>query len=147
MTLGTGVIQGVAVDQVVGIRPGDLAYEAHSGAVFHGQDESQGGNVPFYEIQATGDQIDINLGNIIFEMEDPALVFYTKWGETDFDVVERSEGTTIVSEQSGFDSDVWVVDAAATDGQLRITNFDTADGVDGTQAGWLPYIGVHDLVS
>jgi len=145
--LGAGLIEGRLVDELVGIRPGDLAYESHSGAVFHPQDENQTDeNVAFYEIQATGDQIDLAFGNYITDMVEPHAIFYTPWGATDFDVIERTTGENVISELSGFDTDFWSVDLSASDGAVRITNFDTADGVDGTQAAWLPYVNVFDRV-
>jgi hypothetical protein len=139
MTLGAGLIEGQLTDVLVGFRPGDLAYEDHTGAVFHEQNEAGGGNVAFYEIQNQGDQIDINLGNIIFGMDQPVVVIHTSWGSTEYDVVERSSGNAFISERSGFGSDVWPIDVQATDGKIRLTNF--AD----TTAAFLPVLSVFDL--
>ena len=64
---------------------------------------------------------------------------------TDFTLVDRQTGDPIVSEQSGYDSDVWAIDVSETSGRFTLTNFDTGDGVDGTQAGWYAYVTVLSL--
>lgn len=144
MGIGAGLIQGTETDLLVGYREGDLAYEAHSGAVYHPQDEGGGGNVAFYEIQNQSDQIDLSLRSYIFDMAAPAAVFYTAWGDTDFDIIDRDVGNTLISEQSGFDSTGWVVNLQASAGNIRITNFDSPSGIDGTQAGWYPFVSIFD---
>lgn len=129
---------------LLGIAPGDGAYVDHTGAVFHPQDENGNGNIAFYEIQNTGDVIEIDIANQISGLATPTVTFYTQWGATDFDIVDRVDGSVIVSEQSGFDNDLWFVDVTGTSGTLQITQFDTNAGVDGTEAAWLAYIGVGD---
>lgn len=146
MGLSIGLIEGTDVEQLIGIRPGDTAHEADAGVVFHPQDEGGGSNVAHYEIAATDDKIEFNINQYIFPMEDPTLVLYTAWGETDFTLIERGSGEEVVAEQSGFDTDHWFADVSAVEGDLRITNFNTGDGVDGTQAAFLPYVGIFDAV-
>jgi len=144
MGIGAGLIEGTAVDASVGTRPDDEAYDGHSGATYHPQDEGGTGNVGFYEINNTSDEINFALGPALRGISDPVLVFYTAFGTTDFDIINRNTNATLVSEQSGFDTDVWLVDAPPTTDQLRITQFDTGT-VNGTQAGWYPFVGVFDL--
>lgn len=120
----------------VGLRPDDRAYDASSGLVFHPQDESGNGNIPFYEVTATSDELDFDLRQDISGFDNPVLILNSIFGPTDFDLIDRNTSNAIVSEQSGFDSDVWAIDLSASSGRLRLTNFDTGNGVDGTQAGW-----------
>jgi hypothetical protein len=144
MSIGAGVIGADTIDTLVGIRPGDRAYEDHTGAVYHAQNENNNGNVAHYEIQNPSDTIELDIRSYIFDMAAPTMVIYTPWGETDYNIEERTTGDVLITEQSGFDTDVWVVDVQSTDGKLDITQFDTTNGVDGTQAAWLPYTGVFD---
>lgn len=146
MPLGAGIIEGTEVDQLIGFRPGDRAYIEHNGAVFHPQNEGGGGNAAYYEIQNVGDNIDFTVKSYMANLEDPALVMYTQWGETDFDIIDLDNNSVLVTEQSGFGADVWAIDILPTSGEFRLTNFNTADGVDGTQAGWLPFVGLRDRV-
>lgn len=127
---------------LIGIRPGDGAYVEHTGAVFHAQDEQQNQNVPYYEIQGTNDEIIFEIRDNISGLANPILTLYTHWGEVDFDLIDDVDGDIIVSEQSGFDSDLWMAEVDGRSGRFKITQFDTTDGVDGTQAAWLPFIGV-----
>lgn len=145
--IGQGLVAGRPVTRNLAIRPGDKAYVDHTGAVYHPQDENNtDGNIAFYEITAEGDEIDLDLRRYISDATRPHVAFYPLWGATDFDIIERATDETLVSEQSGFDTNVYVVDISGSDGQLRLTNFDTGDGVDGTEAGWYAYLDVYDLV-
>jgi hypothetical protein len=145
MSIGPGLIGGEETDELVGIRPGDDGYVTHSGAVFHPQDENNTDtNITFYEIQNTGDQIDFTVQEYVERMRSPLLVLYSVFGETDFEVEARTPGETVIAEASGFSTNTWVADISATDGQLRLTQFDTGGSADGTQAAWYPYVGVFD---
>jgi len=131
---------------LVGIRPDDAAYLDHSGATFVEQDESGNGSVAMYQIGNSDDAIEFNLTEYTRSFDHPVAVFRTVFGETDFDI--RPPGDSpIVSELSGFDSDNWMVDLRNEKKNLEITNFDTTNGVDGTQAAWYPYIGIFNLES
>ena len=146
MGIGAGLIIGQTVDELVSIRPGDRAYVDHAGAVYHPQDENGNGNVAFYEIQAAGDTIDLNLSRYTEPLDSPKLVLHTALGPTDYAVEDRATGRTVIDEQSGFDTDVWVFDITSTSDELRITDFDTGGQVDGTQAAWYPYVGLFEGV-
>jgi hypothetical protein len=73
------------------------------------------------------------------------MVLNTVFGPTDFDLIDVGTGQPVVSEQSGFDSDVWYCEIGDTTERFVLTNFDTADGVDGTQAAWYPFVTVYPL--
>jgi len=130
---------------LVGIREGDPPLEFTTGVTFNAQDENGNGNVAFWEINNTGDEINLDLRDYISGLDTPILIFRTVFGPTDFDLLDQQTGSTIVSEQSGFDSDTWVINVEGTSGQFTLTQFDTGNGVDGTQAGWYGYVQVVDL--
>jgi len=130
---------------LIPIRPGDDAYVSHSGAVFHEQNEAGNGNVAYYEIQNTTDEIVFTLADNMNGISNPLLALYTQWGATDFALYDDINGGAIVDEQSGYDTDIWHVEVGDTSGKLRLTDFDTDDGVDGTQAAWLPFAGLSPL--
>jgi hypothetical protein len=146
MGLGAGLITGLDTDEVVSIRPGDGAYVEHTGAVYHPQDENDTGNVAFYEIQNQGDTIDFDLRRYTRPFDDPKLMLHTAFGPTDYTVEDRVTGNIVVDEQSGFDTDVWILDITSTSSELRITDFDPGGQVDGTQAAWYPYVSLFEGV-
>lgn len=125
---------------LLGIRPGDDAYVAHQGAVFHPQNENNNLNMAYYEITATDDQIDFDVATQVTGLETPILALHQHWGETDYDLIDRVDSTEIIAEQSGFDNDIWFINLEGTSGKLRLTSFDTNQGVNGTEAAWLPYV-------
>jgi hypothetical protein len=142
---GAGLIQGREIDTFVGFRADadDSAYVNHTGATYHPQSDSTSSptnNVAYYEIQNAGDQIDINLGEVTGPMDEPRVVFYSAWGPTEFDIIDRSDSETVMGDLSGFDSDVWQVSVQITSPELRFTNFAN------TQAGWYAYCGVFDAI-
>jgi len=143
--LGPGLAVGVETDNFIGFRPGDTAYVDHTGAVFNPQNDGGAGNIAYYEIQNTSDTIDIDVARVTRLYDNPTLVFNTVFGPTDFAVETAGGGNAIVSEQSGFDTDGWVVSVTGFADTLRLTQFDTGNGIDGTQAAWYPYINVLDL--
>jgi hypothetical protein len=130
---------------LVAYRPGDAQYVDDDGVVFHPQNENSNGNVAYYEITATGDYIDLDLRDNLAGLDRPVLFLYTQWGATDYDFEDRGANEVLVSEQSGFDTDVWAIDLINTSGRYRLTNFATSNGVDGTQAAWLPFGALQDL--
>ena len=123
---------------LIGIRPGDPAYDDNTGAVFHPQDENGTGSVAFYEIQNTTDEILFDIRDEIAGLDHPVLVLNTVFGPTDFTLEDRNSGAAIVDEQSGFDSDVWVVDLSGASKDLRLTEFTD------TQAAFYPYVRLTD---
>lgn len=127
---------------LIGLRPGDDAYDDNTGMVYHPQDESGGGNVAFYEIQDPTDELLFDIRDFISGFDSPVLVMNTIFGATDFALRDRNGDSVVVEEQSGFDSDVWVFDIGDASGRFRLTDFDTGNGVDGTQAGWYAYCRV-----
>lgn len=130
---------------LVPIRPDDPAHEADEGVTFHPQDEDDNLNVAYYEINDEGDRIDFNVNEYAQGLDVPILVLYSVWGATDFTLIDRATGDPIVSELSGYDTDVWMIDLSGTSGQLRLTDFDTDGDVDGTEAAWLPFVEVSGL--
>ena len=132
---------------LVPIRPGDPAYVNNDGSIFHPQDENNNLNVAYYEIQAEADTIDFDVADNAQGLSEPVLVLYSTWGTVDFTLLDRNSGDPIVSELSGFDTDVWIVNLSGTSGRLRLTDFDTDAGVDGQQAAWLPFVEVRGLES
>lgn len=124
---------------LIGLRPGDDAYVDHNGLVFHPQDENGNGNVAFYEVTASGDELLFDLRDIVSGFDDPVLILNSIFGPTDFTLTDRGSGVPVVAEQSGFDSDVWAIDITDTTLRFRLSDFDTGNGVNGTQAGWLAY--------
>lgn len=120
---------------LVGIRPTDDAYVAHTGATFTAQSES---GVALYDIGATGDTIDFDLNAVAEPFDDPAIAITTAFGTTAYTVEDRSDSSVVVSEASGFDTDVWIVDVSASSLELRLTDFDD------TQAGFYPYLRVFE---
>lgn len=145
MGIGAGLIEGEATDSLLDATLDGEHYVSNSGAVFHPQDESGTGNVAFWEITSESDSITFQVPLADLDFDTPVLVLRTLFGPTDFDVQESGSGSTIVSEQSGFDTDIWFVNIAGTPGEYTLTDFDTGDGVNGTQAGWYPFIVVEDL--
>jgi len=125
---------------LIGIRPQDEAYYGSDGVVYHPQDENNTGNIPFYEITDTADSIEFDLTGHLGGLDTPIAVLHTAFGTTDFDLRDRETDDAIISEQSGFDQDTWIVDLSGTSGRYELTQFDTTNGVDGTQAGWQAYI-------
>jgi hypothetical protein len=145
MSVGLGLLEGAATDKLIGIRPGDIAYEDHTGAVYHPQNE--GGNqlnIAHFEITNPSDIIEIDVQPYVSDYTAATVVFFTPFGATDYDVIDPGTSNTVVSEQSGFDNDSWVVDISAYGGRLNITNFNTGDGVAGTESAWYPYVAVFD---
>lgn len=130
---------------LVPIRPGDEAYINHVGPTFVSQDQNDNGNIAYFEITSEGDEILFSLRDRIAGLENPVITLHTQWGPTDFDLVDDIDGETIISEQSGFDNDTWLIQVSGRSGRFSLTNFSTGDGVDGTQAAWLPYVGVADM--
>lgn len=126
-------VQGDYGMTMVNIRPNAPAHIANT-ATYNQQSDS---NVGFYEVNSAGDTIDFDLEQVA-DLQDPTIVITTAWGTTDFDLVERDTGDTVVSETSGFDTDVWVVDVQDTSGKFRLTNFDD------TQAAFYGYVRVFD---
>lgn len=125
---------------LIGYRPTDAAYDAHSGAVFHPQDEGGNGTLAYYEIQNSTDEIDFDISEQAAGLENPVVQLNTIWGDTAFDVVDRGANTTLISEVSGFDSDVWWFTLPGATGELRLTNF--AD----TQAAFLPFVQLYNVL-
>lgn len=140
---GAGLIGGRPTYRLVGIRPDDTAYDDHQGMVYHEQDEDE---VAFYEIEDTDDILDVDFSRFVSDMLEPTVVFNTAWGPTDFTIIERETDEELIEELSGFDADTWIIDLTAVDPALRITDFDTDEDVDGTQAAWLAYVGLFDRV-
>jgi len=130
---------------LIGLRPGDEAYDDHTGMVYHSQNENGNGNVAFYEVQNTGDELLFDLRGMVDGLDEPVLQLNTIFGATDYNLEDRGTGNVIIAEQSGFDSDVWRIDISDTSLRFRLTQFDTGNGVDGTQAGWLAYCGSAPL--
>lgn len=142
---GPGLETGTKTDALFGFRPDDEAYVDHTGAVWTEQDEAGGGNVAYYEIQNTSDQIDIDVTRATRQFQDPTILFHTVFGPTDFSIEVTGSGSAFVSELSGFGTDVWFVNVTGRLDTLSITDFDTTNGVDGTQAAWYPYMAVSEL--
>lgn len=126
-------VQGDYTMTMVNIRPNAPAHIANT-ATYNQQSDS---NVGFYEVTSAGDTIDFDVEQVP-DLQDPTIVVTTAWGSTDFDLVERDTGDTIVSESSGFDTDVWIIDVQDTSGKFRLTNFDD------TQAAFYGYVRVFD---
>lgn len=144
MSIGAGLIEGTRVSNLYDITPDADLYEGHTGMVYDGQDGSGGGSIGFYETRGEGDTLDFRVPDAARDWDETAMVFNTVFGTIDFDVQTVGAGETLVSEQSGFDSDVWVV--RVPDGvTLRLTDFDTGDGVDGQQAAIYPYVGFFEI--
>ena len=142
MSIGAGVIGGDTIDTLVGIRPGDRAYKDHSGAVYHEQDQS---NVAYYEIQNTSDTIEFDVRDHMQGLATPTLTLHTQWGETHFYLQDRVDKNTITAEKSGYDNDIWMINLSGTSGRLQL-GFNSGDGEpDGTQAAWLPFVGLINL--
>lgn len=120
---------------VYGIRPTDDIYVGHSGPTFNGQDAN---GVAIYEINASGDTIDFDLSGKLGDFDTPVVQITTIFGSTDFTVEDRPNNSTITSDVSGFDSDVWYVDISGTSFDLRLTNFND------TQAAFYPFVKVFD---
>lgn len=129
---------------LIGYRPDDEAYITSSGADFHPQDEFGNGNIPFYEILNPSDEIQFRVDDHLGGLDNPVMTLNTHWGPTDFDLIDQIDSDTIISEQSGFDNDLWVVDVSGASGLFTLTNFDTGSGVTGTTAAWLPFVGLID---
>lgn len=110
------------------------------GVVYHAQNEDGKGNVDYYEIQSQSDEIVIDLTENIGGIDNPALIWNSAWGSTEFDLQDVNTGYTVVSETSGFDSDVWIVKLEGTSGIYKLTNFND------TQAGWYSYVQVAELL-
>jgi hypothetical protein len=110
------------------------------GPVYHGQNEDSQGNVAFFEIQDRHDELIFTVEDNISGLDNPVLIWNTAWGPTDFDLIDLNTGQTVVSELSGFDSDVWIIDLTGTSGEYKLTNFED------TQAGWYAYIQVTELL-
>lgn len=131
---------------LVDIRPSSDFYvdagndtPGETGPIFRRQNENQTGNVAFYEIQHVDDFIKIDVEQFDSSLEDAALIWNSIWGPTEFDLVDRTLNKTLISEVSGFDSDVWIFDISDGSGQYTLTNFDN------TQAGWYAYVEVREL--
>lgn len=130
---------------LVGIRPGDAAYVDHTGADYHPQDESDDDLSAYYDILNTGDEIIFDVAQYKGGLKTPVMTLHTAWGATDFDLIDQINNEIVVSEQSGFSNDRWFIELEGTSGQFVLTEFDTGDGVDGTQAAVLPYVGITNL--
>jgi hypothetical protein len=140
MTVGAGLLEGTDVVDLISINPDSLAYVDHSGVTYHPQDENGNGNIEYYEINNQGNYIDFDVGRYTRDYNRPAIVFRTIYGAVDFDVYDRGQDRTIVSENSDFHSDVWIVDISDASSELRLTDFDD------TQAGFYAHISVLDKV-
>jgi len=119
---------------MIDIAPASTAYVNHTGTVHQAQSTS---NVGFYEIQNTSDVIEFDLTQVN-DFDNPVMVVNTVFGPTDFDLIDRSSGSLIVGESSGYDSDVWIIDLSGTSGQYRLTNFDD------TQAAFYDSVRLFD---
>lgn len=137
----TGVSSGSETHMaLLDISPDSDNLVKYEGAVFHPQNEQSNGNVAFYEIQSQTDEIVINVEQNIDGLTNPVLIWNTAWGPTDFDLIDINTGKTVISEVSGYDSDVWIVDLTGTSGEYKLTNFED------TQAGWYAYVQVTELL-
>lgn len=141
MSVSSSLEEGTDVVNMVSISPDSIAYVNHKGAVFHPQDENNNQNISFYEITGTTDEIDFNTRRYTREYNRPILTLHTIFGPTDFDVVDRSQGRTIISEVSGFDTEVWNIDITDSSPELRLTNFGD------TTAAFYPFVGVFNRIS
>lgn len=121
--------------RLIGIRPTDPAYVAHTGATF----ESQGENgVAKYILNNTDDTIDFDVSVLSDVYEKPLIEIKTAYGPTAFDLVDRSDSSVIISDESGFDTNSWVVDISDGSTELRLTNFTD------TQAAIVPYVEPYE---
>jgi len=111
-------------------------FVASSGVNFQQQDQGQRGDIAYYEIVNTSDQIDFDVSDLMYSSGDTIVEINTIWGSTEFDLIDRQDQDVVISELSGFDSDVWHADITLSSGELRLTNF--AD----TQAAFQPFIKV-----
>lgn len=136
MGVGPGLIQGVSVEGVYDISPSGAIYEGSSGLNFTAQTAS---NVGFYEVTSQSDSLQFRVPDIVAQYDDAVLTLNTVFGPTDFDVIEVSSGATLISETSGFDSDVWRVFTSNDGATLEVTNFDD------TTAALYPYLGVAEV--
>ena len=126
---------------LVGIRPGDPAYEDHQGPNFVPQDDNGNENVPYYDMTAVGDSISFDLSTYMDGLDNPVGTFHANWGETEFLLRDQNNVETFINELSGFDTDMFLVELDGVSG--RITLEITDDGAaDGTQAAWVPYVGL-----
>lgn len=140
MSIGAGIIEGTKVaDLLVGIRPTDDAFNSVSGATYVPQDDNGNGNVAYYEINNETDSIEFTIPSEAQEYEEVGVTVFTVFGPTDFDVERVASGTDVISETTGFDSDVWIFSGVQAGESLRFTNFDN------TQAAFYPYIYVQEI--
>jgi len=139
MGIGVGLVSGFTVDRLYDISPDGSLYDDHTGMVYHPQDEGGNGNIAFYEVQNAGDTLEFTLPSEMARFDAGAIVLNTVFGSTDYDVLVPASGETVLSEQSGFDSDVWPISINLADTTLRLTNFDD------TQAGFSPYVSVVQI--
>jgi len=143
MGLGQGIIDGIEVSRLLGVRPGDQHYVNHNGATYTPQNDNDNGNVALYEINDPTDEIIFKLPpEAMEEYDEVKMSFSSIFGSTDFSAY--SAGKEMVSEQSGFDSDNWIITLTTNNKQVKLTDFNTANGVDGTQAAWYPYVFIHE---
>jgi hypothetical protein len=129
---------------LVGIRPDDVAYEDHTGPNFVSQDDSNNGNVAYYEMTSVGDTIRFDLSRYMSGLENPVATFHTNWGPTEFLLRDQNDVETFINEKSGYHTDLWVVEMGNVSGRTAIEITDDDQGVNGTQAAWLPYVGLID---
>lgn len=125
---------------LIGIRPTDESYVSHSGATFSEQDQNGNQEVAYYEINNTTDEIVFDISDKVAGLDNPVMLLHTSWGSTDYNLEDEQDNEVIIAEQSGFDTDVWIVGISGRSGRFRITEFDTSQGVTGTQAAWLPFV-------
>lgn len=141
MSIGQTVIEGQLIKQLVRIAPNDIPYVASSGVTYHPQDEGDSGDVAYYEINNQGDTIDFDLDAYTEGFDSLAIKIQTVWGSTDFDLLQRDSDSTIISDDSGYHSDVWFAFIGGLKPHLRLTNFDD------TQAAIYPYVWVFNMQS
>lgn len=136
MPIGPGLLTGTQVGGIYGIAPGDDQYVDHTGLNYTAQTDS---NVAFYEVNAAGDTLEFILPDVVEKYDDAVFTLQTVFGPTDFDVLLKDSGTTLVSETSGFDSDVWRIEGESVGETIQVTNFDT------TTAAIYPYLPVAEV--
>lgn len=140
MSIGAGLLEGVDVVDLVDVSPDSIVYVDHQGLTYTPQNESGSGNVALYEVNNQTDQLDVNLRRYVRDYNEPTLMLNTIFGSTDFDVYDRRQERTLLSEDSGFDTDTWMLEITDASPELRFENFDD------TQAAFYPYISIFDKV-
>ena len=127
---------------LVGIRPDDPAYEDHQGPTFVPQDDNGNENVPYYDMTSVGDSISFDLSRYMSGLDAPVATFHANWGETEFLLRDQNNAETFINELSGFDTDMFLVELEGVSGRITLEITDDDGAVDGTQAAWVPYVGL-----